>query len=51
LALAGGFTTNFIWYLILIANNKTGGELIGKPGRATDADGGKPRLLRSGKPV
>jgi L-rhamnose-H+ transport protein len=45
--LAGGFTTNLIWCLILIARNKTAGEFIGKPGRAADADGQPPRLLRN----
>jgi L-rhamnose-H+ transport protein len=45
--LAGGFTTNFIWCLALIWRNKTAGELIGKPGIAADADGGRPPLVRN----
>jgi len=45
--LAGGFTTNFLWCLILIARNRTAGEFIGRPGAAADADGGKPPLLRN----
>lgn len=30
--LAGGFTTNFVWCLILHARNKTGGEYVSAPG-------------------
>jgi L-rhamnose-H+ transport protein len=45
--LAGGFTTNFIWCLGLIARNKTAGEFTGEPGLAADADGGRPPLMRN----
>lgn len=45
--LAGGFTTNFFWCLILIVRNGTAGEFIGRPGPAADADGRKPPLLRN----
>lgn len=45
--LFGGFTTNFIWCLILILRNRSGGEFIGRPGPAPDADGAPPPLLRN----
>ena len=45
--LAGGFTTNFIWCLILIIKNGTGRELIGRTGPSPDADGNPPPLLRN----
>jgi L-rhamnose-H+ transport protein len=45
--LAGGFTTNFIWCLLLILRNKSGGEFLGRPGPAADADGTPPPLLRN----
>jgi L-rhamnose-H+ transport protein len=47
IVLAGGFTTNLIWCLVLIARNRTAGELIGRPGPAADADGQRPNLLRN----
>jgi L-rhamnose-H+ transport protein len=43
--LAGGATTNIIWCAILIARNRTLGELIGAAGPVPDADGGRPPLL------
>ena len=43
--LAGGFTTNLVWCLILIARNRTAGEFVGKPGPAVDATGASPPLL------
>jgi len=45
--LAGGFTTNLVWCLILIARNRTAGEFIGKAGPAVDANGTRPPLLRN----
>jgi L-rhamnose-H+ transport protein len=33
--LAGGFTTNLIWCLILIARNRSAGEFVGRPAPAT----------------
>lgn len=47
IVLAGGFTTNLVWCLILIVRNKTAGEFLGKPGLAADADGQRPPLLRN----
>jgi L-rhamnose-H+ transport protein len=47
IVLAGGFFTNLIWCLVLIARNKSAGEFIGKPGPAADADGHAPPLLRN----
>ena len=43
--LAGGFTTNLVWCLVLIARNRTAGELIGKNNIAVAVDGGRPPLL------
>jgi L-rhamnose-H+ transport protein len=45
--LAGGFTTNFIWCLILIIKNGTARELVGGSGPSPDADGSPPPLLRN----
>jgi L-rhamnose-H+ transport protein len=45
--LAGGFTTNLVWCLVLIARNRTAGEFIGKAGPAVDANGTRPPLLRN----
>jgi L-rhamnose-H+ transport protein len=45
--LAGGFTTNLVWCLMLILHNKTGGEFIGKPGPAADVSAARPPLLRN----
>jgi L-rhamnose-H+ transport protein len=45
--LLGGFTTNLIWCLYLIASNDTAGELIGKAGPAPDATDAPPPLLRN----
>jgi L-rhamnose-H+ transport protein len=43
--LAGGFTTNFLVCLYMIAKNRSAGEWIGKPGPAADQDGQPPHLL------
>jgi L-rhamnose-H+ transport protein len=45
--LAGGFTTNFVWCLVLLIKNGTGRELIGGGGPSPDADGTAPPLLRN----
>ncbi len=45
--LAGGFTTNGLWCLYLIAKNRSAGEFIGRAGPAPDADGAPPPLLRN----
>jgi len=45
--LAGGLTTNLVWCAWLIARNGTFGELFGRPGKAADADGAPPPLLRN----
>jgi L-rhamnose-H+ transport protein len=45
--LLGGFTTNLLWCLYLIASNGTAGELIGKAGPAPDATAAPPPLLRN----
>ncbi len=45
--LLGGFTSNFIWCSWLIHRNRSGGEFIGRPGPAADADGQPPKLLRN----
>jgi len=45
--LAGGFTTNLVWCLVLIARNRTAGEFIGKAGPAVDANRTRPPLLRN----
>ncbi len=45
--LAGGFTTNFVWCLILILRNRSGGEFIGRPRPAAVGDGAAPPLLRN----
>jgi L-rhamnose-H+ transport protein len=45
--LAGGFTTNFIWCLVLILRNGSAREFIGGAGPAPDADGSRPPLLRN----
>jgi L-rhamnose-H+ transport protein len=42
--LLGGATTNIIWCALLIVRNRTVGELVGAPGPAADADGGRPPL-------
>ena len=42
--LAGGLTTNVLWCLLLVAKNRSAGELVGRPGPAA-TDGGKPPLL------
>ncbi|MEI9988440.1 MAG: L-rhamnose/proton symporter RhaT [Rhizomicrobium sp.] len=43
--LAGGFTTNFLWCVVLIWRNGSAGEFIGRSGPAPDADGARPPLL------
>ncbi|HEY2034528.1 MAG TPA: L-rhamnose/proton symporter RhaT [Rhizomicrobium sp.] len=43
--LAGGFTTNFIWCLVLIVRNGSAREFVGRAGPAPDADGGPPPLI------
>jgi L-rhamnose-H+ transport protein len=45
--LLGGFTTNFVWCLFLIARNRSVGEFVGRPGPAADADGSPPPLWRN----
>ncbi len=45
--LAGGLTTNAIWCAYLVWRNKTAGEFFGRPGKAADADGSPPPLLRN----
>jgi len=45
--LVGGFTTNLIWCIYLIASNGTAAEFIGRRGPAPDADGAAPPLLRN----
>jgi L-rhamnose-H+ transport protein len=45
IVLAGGFTTNFLWCLVLIVRNGSAGEFIGAAGPAPDADGARPPLL------
>ena len=42
--LAGGLTTNVLWCLLLVAKNRSAGELVGRPGPAA-TDGAKPPLL------
>lgn len=43
--LAGGFTTNFVWCLVLIARNRSAGEFFGKV--TTEHSGEKPGLARN----
>jgi len=45
--LAGGLTTNLLWCGYLIARNGTFKELFGAAGKAADADGTPPPLLRN----
>jgi L-rhamnose-H+ transport protein len=45
--LLGGFTSNVIWCVSLVARRHSAGEWLGLPGPAPDADGGKPPLLRN----
>jgi L-rhamnose-H+ transport protein len=43
--LAGGFTTNFVWCLILILRNGSGAQFLGRA--APEAGGGRAPLLRN----
>jgi L-rhamnose-H+ transport protein len=45
--LAGGFTTNLLWCVYLIAGNGTAGEFIGKRRSAPEPGGAPPPLLRN----
>jgi L-rhamnose-H+ transport protein len=43
--LAGGFTTNFLWCLLLIVKNGSAAEFVGGTGRSTDSTDRRPPLL------
>ena len=45
--LAGGFTTNFLWCLVMIIRNRSAGDLIGRAGAASAGNGKSPPLLRN----
>ncbi|MFZ1099949.1 MAG: L-rhamnose/proton symporter RhaT [Steroidobacteraceae bacterium] len=45
--LAGGFTTNFLWCLVMIIRNRSAGDLIGRAGAASAGNAKSPPLLRN----
>jgi L-rhamnose-H+ transport protein len=45
--LVGGFTTNFLWCLMMIIRNRSAGEFTGRAAATSDGDAKSPRLLRN----